>query len=202
MAVKNASLLHDIGKIGIKDSVLQKEGKLTPEEYEHIKEHVRLTHSILGKVYISDNFKDVAKIASSHHEKYDGTGYFKGLKGEQIPLGGRILAVSDVFDAITSKRHYRDKMNIKDALQIMVDGKNKHFDENIVNAFMNISTYEILKIIVNDVTCDFSNDKILLQEFNLSQLYAILTKESYSITDKDNLLIDTFNKYYYYNSKD
>ena len=200
--IKNASLLHDIGKIGIKDSVLQKEGKLTPEEYEHIKEHVRLTHSILGKVYISDNFKDVAKIASSHHEKFDGTGYFKGLKGEQIPLGGRILAVSDVFDAITSKRHYRDKMNIKDALQIMIDGKNKHFDENIVNAFMNISTYEILKVIVNDVTCDFSNDKILLQEFNLSQLYAILTKEGCAITEKDNLLIDAFNKYYYYNSKD
>ena len=67
---------------------------------------------------------------------------------------------------------------------------------------MNISTYEILKIIVNDVTCDFSKDKILLQEFNLSQLYAILTKESSAITDKDNLLIEAFNKYYYYNSKD
>ena len=108
--IKNASLLHDIGKIGIKDSVLQKEGKLTQDEYEHIKEHVRLTHSILSKVYISKNFKDVARIASSHHEKFDGTGYHKGLKGDEIPLGGRILAICDVFDAITSKRHYRDKM--------------------------------------------------------------------------------------------
>ena len=199
--IKNASLLHDIGKIGIKDSVLQKEGKLTTEEYEHIKEHVRLTHSILSKVYISNNFKDVAKIASSHHEKYDGTGYFKGLKGEQIPLGGRILAVSDVFDAITSKRHYRDKMHIKDALQIMVDGKNKHFDEHIVNAFMNISVFEILKVIVDDVTCNFSEDEILLKEFNLHELYVILNKESSSITNKEELLIEKFNKYYYCNSK-
>ena len=150
---------------------------------------------------ISDNFKDVAKIASSHHEKYDGTGYFKGLKGEQIPLGGRILAVSDVFDAITSKRHYRDKMNIKDALQIMIEGKNRHFDENLVNAFLNISTYEILKIIVNDITCDFSEDEILLKEFNLLELYDILKKEENSITKKEKQLTESFNKYYYYNSK-
>lgn len=196
--IKNASLLHDIGKIGIKDSVLQKEGKLTPQEYEHIKEHVRLTHNILGKVYISDNFKDVAKIASSHHEKYDGTGYFKGLEGEQIPLGGRILAVSDVFDAITSKRHYRDKMNIKDALKIMIDGKNKHFDENLVNAFLNISTYEILKVIVNDVTCDFSDDEALLKEFNLQELYDILNSKETTITKKEKQLIKTFDKYYHY----
>lgn len=197
--IKNASLLHDIGKIGIKDSVLQKEGKLTPEEYEHIKEHVSLTHNILSKVYITNNFKNVAKIASSHHEKYDGTGYFKGLKGEEIPLGGRILAVSDVFDAITSKRHYREKMKIKDALQIMIDGKNSHFDENLVNAFMSISTYEILKVIVNDVVCEFGEDEILLKEFNLSQLYDILNTKEDSITERERMLIDTFDKYYYYN---
>ena len=195
--IKNASLLHDIGKIGIKDSVLQKEGKLTEDEYEHIKEHVRLTHNILSKVYITNNFKNVAKIASSHHEKFDGTGYFKGLKGEQIPLGGRILAVSDVFDAITSKRHYRDKMKIKDALQIMIDGKNKHFDENLVNAFMNISTYDILKVIVNDVTCTFEQDEILLKEFNLNELYDILNYDESAITDKEKQLIEIFNKYYY-----
>lgn len=199
--IKNASLLHDIGKIGIKDSVLQKEGKLTLKEYEHIKEHVKLTHSILGKVYISKNFKDVAKIASSHHEKYDGSGYFKGLKGEQIPLGGRILAVSDVFDAITSKRHYRNKMEIKEALQIMVDGKNCHFDENIVNAFLNISAFDILKVITGDCMCDFSKDETLLKEFNLNDLYAILNSEDKSITRKQKKLVDTFNKYYHYDKK-
>ncbi len=199
--IKNASLLHDIGKIGIKDSVLQKEGKLTPEEYEHIKEHVRLTHNILGKVYISKNFKDVTEIASSHHEKYDGTGYFKGLKGEEIPLGGRILAVSDVFDAITSKRHYRNKMEIKDAIKIMIDGKNKHFDENLVSAFLNISTFDILKVITSDTDCDMSKDENFLKEFNLNDLYAIVKSKSKFITKKQKRLIDTFDRYYHYDKE-
>ena len=106
-----------------------------------------------------------------------------------------------MFDAITSKRHYRDKMQIKDALQIMIDGKNKHFDENLVNAFLSISTYDILKIIVNDITCNFNEDEILLKEFNLSQLYDILNIEENSITEKQNLLIQTFDKYYHYNSE-
>ena len=94
--------MHDIGKIGIKDSVLQKEGKLTDEEYEHIKEHAYLTHVILSKVYYSGEYKDIATIAASHHEKFDGTGYWQKLRGYDIPLGGRILAIADVFDAITS----------------------------------------------------------------------------------------------------
>ena len=196
--IKNASLLHDIGKIGIKDSVLQKEGRLTPEEYEHIKEHARLTHNILGKVYISKNFEDVAEIASSHHEKFDGTGYYRGLKGENIPLGGRILAVCDVFDAITSKRHYRNKMEIKDALEIILNGKNTHFDENIVNAFMNISVYDILNVILSNSDFSPENDEILLREFILSELYCILIKDRKVITEEELRLIETFDKYYHY----
>ena len=92
-------------------------------------------------------------------------------------------------------------MKIKDALTIMIEGKNTHFDENIVNAFMNISAYDILKIIVNDVTCNFSNDEILLKEFNLSQLYDILNIEEHSITQKQRNLIETFDKYYYYSTE-
>lgn len=199
--IKNAALLHDIGKIGIKDSVLQKEGKLSADEYEHIKEHVILTHSILGKVYISKNFEEVTSIASSHHEKYDGSGYFKGLKGEEIPFGGRILAVCDVFDAITSKRHYRDKMEIKDALEIMIEGKDNHFDANITNAFLNISTYDILNVMLGDTDCDIEEEEeILLQEFNLNELYAIVINNDDVTTTKDKQLIRTFNKYYRYNS--
>ncbi len=197
--IQNASLLHDIGKIGIKDSILQKEGKLTADEYEHIKEHVKHTYNILGKVYISKNFKDVKQIASSHHERYDGTGYFKGLKGEEIPIGGRILAVSDVFDAITSKRHYRNKMNIKDALDIMIEGKNKHFDENIVNAFMNISLYDILNVILDKKSIILDSDKNILREFNLDDLYAILIKEQDKLTQKEQKITNTFDKYYHYN---
>lgn len=196
--IKNASLLHDIGKIGIKDSILQKDGKLTDEEYKHIKDHVKFTHNILSKVCISKNFKEVSKIASSHHEKYDGSGYFKGLKGEEIPLGGRILAVCDVFDAITSRRHYRNKMDIKEVLKIMSDGKNKHFDEKIVNAFFSVSAYDILKIIVNNLDDLISlNEKNILREFNLGELYGIVNSEKESINDKQQELTEVFNKYYH-----
>ena len=99
--IQKAAALHDIGKIGIRDSVLQKEGKLTDEEYKHIQEHVEITHNILEKIHMSDDFKMITEIACSHHEKYDGSGYYRHLKGEDIPFGGRILAVADVFDAIT-----------------------------------------------------------------------------------------------------
>lgn len=194
--IKNASLLHDIGKIGIKDSVLQKEGKLTPQEYEHIKEHVKFTHNILKNVYISKNFKEVSEIASSHHEKYDGTGYFKGLKGEEIPLGGRILAICDVFDAITSRRHYRNKMVIEEALKTILDGKNTHFDANLVNTFMNISVFDILNVIVDNLSITDEKDEILLKEFNLNDLYDILTNKEGSADSRQKKLVEIFNKYY------
>ena len=125
--VEKAAILHDIGKIGIRDSVLQKEGKLTDEEYKHIQEHVKITHDILEKIHTSEDFKQITDIACSHHEKYDGSGYYRHLSGENIPYGGRILAVADVFDAITSKRHYRDKMPIQNVIDILISGKNKHF---------------------------------------------------------------------------
>lgn len=194
--IKNASLLHDIGKIGIKDSVLQKEGKLTAEEYEHIKEHVKFTHNILKNVYISKNFKEVSDIASSHHEKYDGTGYFKGLKGEEIPLGGRILAICDVFDAITSRRHYRNKMKIEEALKIILDGKNTHFDANLVNTFMNLSVFDIMNVIKENLKLTSETDEILLKEFNLNDLYDILTNMKQVKTPHQKKLVEIFNKYY------
>ena len=87
----HAAILHDIGKIGIRDAVLQKDGKLTDDEYKHIQEHVKITYDILNRVYISEEFKEVAEIASSHHEKYDGTGYFRKLKGEEIHFGGIVM---------------------------------------------------------------------------------------------------------------
>ncbi len=193
--IKNASLLHDIGKIGIKDSVLQKEGKLTDEEYSHIKEHVKFTHNILEKVCTSDNFKDVVKIASSHHEKYDGTGYFKCLSGEKIPFGGRILAVCDVFDAITSKRHYRSKMEIKKALEIIIEGKNKHFDPDIVEKFLDISAFDILSVMLKEkVLLLNNNEEKLLKQFKMSELYVILNSEDK--TREEQSLVETFDKYY------
>ncbi|MBR6163110.1 HD domain-containing protein [bacterium] len=191
-----AAMLHDIGKIGIRDSVLQKEGKLTDEEYEHIKQHVEITHDILSKINLSEGFKEIVEIASTHHEKYNGTGYYKKISGEDIPLGGRILAVADVFDAITSKRHYRDKMPIQNALKIIVEGKNAHFDEKVVNAFMSSPCDKIINIFLTEYSEIMIKDydQRLLASRTLEDLYGYLQKEEPSKEEAE--FIDLFNGYY------
>lgn len=194
----HAAILHDIGKIGIRDAVLQKDGKLTDEEYKHIQEHVKITYDILNRVYISEEFKEVAEIASSHHEKYDGTGYFRHLKGDEIHIGGRILAVSDVFDAITSKRHYRDKMPIKNALDIIKSGAWKHFDGDIVEAFFKIKLDRLVDVFLSEVDSVLydNKDRQTLAKYDVSHLFGILTKEEKDLSNKDKSLIELFNTYY------
>ena len=194
----HAAVLHDIGKIGIKDAMVQKDGKLIDDEYKHIQEHVKITYEILNKVYISDEFKEVAEIASSHHEKYDGTGYFRGLKGEEIHFGGRVLAVSDVFDAITSKRHYRDKMPIKNALEIIKSGSWKHFDGKIVDAFFEIHLDKLVDVFLSEVDSVLydKDDREMLSEYTVESLYDILNKEEEQRTDKEKELIILFDRYY------
>ena len=193
--ISKAAMLHDIGKIGIKDAVLQKKGALTKEEYEHIKEHVKITYDILCKTNMNSSFSEIAEIAASHHEKYDGTGYFRGLKGEEIPFGGRILAVSDVFDAITSKRHYRDRMPMSDALDIMIEGKNKHFDGKIIDAFLSIQCDLITDVLISEYKMTLKeNDRKILSAINLKQYAEILKKES--LNRKEKKVIDIFNSYY------
>ena len=193
--ISKAAMLHDIGKIGIRDAVLQKKGSLTKEEYEHIKEHVKITYDILCKTNLNSSFSEITEIAASHHEKYDGTGYFRGLKGEEIPLGGRILAVSDVFDAITSVRHYRDRMPIDEALKIMIDGKNKHFDGKIVEAFLSLPCDIVTEALISEHEKHInSKDRKILSSLNLKQFALILNKEEKSL-DKQKF-INTFNSYY------
>ena len=189
--LEKAAALHDIGKIGIRDSVLQKEGKLTPEEYEHIQEHVEITHNILAKIHMSDDFEQITDIACSHHEKFDGTGYYRGLKGEEIPFGGRILAVSDVFDAITSKRHYRDKMPIEKVIDIIMNGSGSHFDPLVVEKFLAIRLVDIVKVFLTENSLILSDEDCeTLEKYNLLDLY-------YSIVNNcSNRLLLVFNKYY------
>ena len=198
--ISKAAMLHDIGKIGIRDSVLQKKGTLTKEEYEHIKEHVKITYDILCKTNMNSSFSEIAEIAASHHEKYDGTGYFRGLKGEEIPFGGRILAVSDVFDAITSVRHYRDRMPMEEALKIMLDGRNKHFDGKIVDIFMNLTCDVIIKVLITDYKLKLKEeDRKILSSITLQQYYDILKKKT--LTLKEKKITDIFNSYYVRNNK-
>ncbi len=193
--LEKAATLHDIGKIGIRDSVLQKEGKLTDEEYKHIQEHVRITHNILTKIYMSQDFRMITEIASSHHEKYDGSGYYRRLKGKEITLGGRILAVADVFDAITSKRHYRDKMPIQKAISIIIDGSGSQFDPELVKVFLSITADKIASVFISDSSEKISaHDLEILKEQNLQSIYDFSSKEDKS--EQEQNILDIFNKYY------
>lgn len=197
-AIEKAAILHDIGKIGIKDSVLQKEGKLTDEEYQHIQEHVSITFNILKKIHMTEEFKMVNEIASSHHEKFDGSGYYRKLKGEDIPLGGRILAVSDVFDAITSKRHYRDKMPIINVINILLKDCNAHFDPNIVDAFLSIPSDKLVNVFLTEIGQNLNEDsKKLLEKYCLKDIYRLTTQVEYdNLTDEEKTFINIFNDCY------
>jgi HD-GYP domain-containing protein (c-di-GMP phosphodiesterase class II) len=143
--IRVASLLHDYGKIGISDSILKKNGQLTDEEFDEIKTHSIKSKKILEQINFEGIYKEVPAIAAHHHEKFDGSGYPYGLSGEQIPLGSRIIAVADVFEAITSKRHYREPMSIEKAFNLLKERCGAHFDHKVVEAFMRYynKTYRI-----------------------------------------------------------
>ncbi len=138
--IKRASPLHDIGKIDIPDNVLFKTGRLTTEEFTIIKTHssigFRALHSAREQFMKNDFFNIACDIALYHHEKWDGSGYPKGLKGNNIPLSARIMALSDVYDALVSKRVYKDAIKHTDAKQMITEEQGKHFDPIIVDAFL------------------------------------------------------------------
>lgn len=132
------ALLHDIGMIGIKDEVLQKQGPLNPMEYEHIQEH-----SLIGVKIVEGGsfFKDKIPMIRHHHERFDGSGYPDGLVGENIPFEARIISIVDAFDAMSSLRPYRREMSQEDALVEMDKGKGKQFDPEILEIFIKEKIY-------------------------------------------------------------
>jgi putative two-component system response regulator len=138
-----SSQLHDIGKIAIRDNILLKPGRLSPEEFDDMKRHVELGLSIIDKIANGDEesiFLDSAKIfAGYHHEKWDGSGYPQGLKGEKIPLLGRLIAIADVYDALVSERPYKTPFSHEDAVSIILEGKGTHFDPALINIFEEVS---------------------------------------------------------------
>ena len=131
--------LHDVGKVAIPDAVLQKPGKLTQQEFEAMKEHTVRGHAMLASIddlLGGGSFLHTASvIAYCHHERWDGKGYPRGLKGEEIPLAARLMSVADVYDALCSKRVYKPGMTHEDAAKIIVDGRGTQFDPNVVDAF-------------------------------------------------------------------
>lgn len=129
-----ASPMHDIGKIGIPDAILLKPDRLTTKEYEVMKTHAAIGEKILSRSN-SELMKTCALIAGSHHEKYDGSGYPRGLVGNKIPIEGRIIALADVFDALVSKRVYKEAWNLETVFEFIRDQSGQHFDPDVVKAF-------------------------------------------------------------------
>ena len=133
--IRIASALHDVGKIGIPDHILLKPGTLTPDEWTLMKRHCEIGHRILSGSS-SELLNTAATIALTHHERVDGTGYPHGLRGEEIPVEGRIAAIADVFDALTSNKVYREAIPMEQAIRILKEGRGKHFDATLLDAFL------------------------------------------------------------------
>ena len=138
-AIDEAALLHDIGKVAIPARILNKPGRLTPEEFEQIKRHVDYGADMLASFSLH---AAVAPIVRSHHENWDGTGYQSGLGGRAIPLGARIVSVVDCFDALTSDRPYRRRLPLNDALQIVRSRRGTMYDPMVVDAFVRLCERE------------------------------------------------------------
>lgn len=144
--IRVAALLHDYGKIGVPDAILKKEGRLTEEEYAIVQTHTRKTESILEGINFEGIYHNIPAIAGAHHESIDGSGYPLGLKGDDIPLGALIIAVADFFEAITSKRHYREPMPTEIAYQLLRQQSGTRFDSQIVEAFIRYHQRLIAKV--------------------------------------------------------
>jgi len=134
-ALRVAAYLHDYGKIGIPDAILQKPSSLTDNEFSQMKSHAEITRELLSKMHLTKQYRDVPLVASSHHERMDGKGYPLGLAGEEIPLGARVMAVADVFDALTSDRDYRKAMEPKAAVELMQRQVGTAFDPEVFAVF-------------------------------------------------------------------
>ncbi|MCB1141357.1 MAG: response regulator [Leptospiraceae bacterium] len=162
--IQKAAPMHDIGKLGIPDGILLKPGKLTYEEMEIMKLH----SSIGSKILENSNSKLIqmgAEIALSHHEKWDGSGYPSGRKGEEIPISARIVAVADVFDALTSERPYKKAWKIEDAIGLLKENRNTHFDSKCVDVFLeSIETILEIKSRFKDTKTEITK----ISEFDLN----------------------------------
>jgi putative two-component system response regulator len=155
-----AAPMHDIGKVGTPDKILLKPGKLTADEFVDMKKHAEIGYQVL-KASSSHLLQVAAEIAHTHHEKFDGSGYPCGLKGTEIPLFGRIVAVADVFDALTSERPYKKAWSIEQASQLLHEGAGTHFDSECVEAFF-ANFDEVLEI-----KNKFADEEIVLEENRL-----------------------------------
>jgi putative two-component system response regulator len=133
--IRVAGRLHDLGKIGTRDAVVNKEGPLTADEFEHIKQHVIIGAQILAPLV---HLGDIVAMVKSHHERVDGSGYPDGLRGEEIPLGARVIAAAEVYDALTTARPYQEKMTPEQAVERMADLSGTVLDTRVYDALVRL----------------------------------------------------------------
>jgi len=133
--IRMAGRLHDLGKIGTRDVVVNKEGPLTPEEFEHVKQHVIIGAQILSPL---THLGHIVAMVKSHHERFDGSGYPDGLRGEEVPMGGRVIAAAEVYDALTTARPYQEKMTPEQAVERMADLSGTVLDPKVYDALVRI----------------------------------------------------------------
>lgn len=168
-----AALMHDIGKIGIPDSILLKPGKLTTEEFDIMK-----THASNGARILSNSKRDVIKmgceIALNHHEKWDGSGYPSGLSGKDIPLTARVVAIADVFDALSSKRVYKKAYPIETCIEMLREQRNKHFDGELLDLFLN----NIDKILMCKASINLKYKELISED-----IFTVIFNNSVSFND-------------------
>ena len=147
--IRVAALLHDYGKIAVPDAILKKQGALTFDEYEAVKEHADKSREILEQINFEGMYLKIPEIVGAHHEKIDGTGYPRRLKGEEIPVGAQIISVADYFEAITAKRHYRDPMPVAEAFEVLRGHVGEHFDGKYVEALIAFYTRTCLSLTIS-----------------------------------------------------
>lgn len=175
--------LHDIGKVGIRDEILLKPGKLTPKEFEIMKMHTVFGHETLElaerKLKNNSFLRFANEVAYTHQEKWDGTGYPRGIKGEEIPLIGRIMALADVYDALISKRIYKRAMTHEEAKKIIIDGRGSHFDPDIVDAFLIVEeTFKNIAFIYSDADYSVMIDNLKEKRFPKDIKNILLVEDS------------------------
>ena len=190
-----SALLHDYGKIAVREAVLTKSDRLTDEEFSHIQNHAAYTRTILEKINFSRELRQVPLIAASHHERVDGTGYPSGLVDEQIPKLSKILAVADVFDALTSKRHYRTRMPFVEVIQVLIDGIGSQFDPLLVHAFREVKLNRLIRILEHEHQDQLKSDDLsFLADFDSVDYVAAVQAASPSTFQSR--LLKIFSKYY------
>ncbi len=179
--MRYAALLHDIGKIGVPEIVLFKDRKLTEDEYDIIKGHAQITKNILEKIHFHKQFKNLPLIASSHHERLDGSGYPQNLKGDEIPLESRIMAVGDVFDALTSRRQYQDRMDLEKVMNIIDNETGTSFEPFVVYHFKFIPLDRLIRILEFGHTDEIDDtDLDQLCDYSLKDMVEIRKKSNKS----------------------